>query len=244
MINDIARLKKYVEEYQELNKIFGNILDAPSKGGNISVKDGEYLIIKSSGEDLKRNHKISILKNNINSFSCYNGIFSTNIIKPSMEVKMHMVFKNKYVAHYHPVYILPYLCANNYNFYDYEVVDFALPGDELYAILHKNYVYKEKGIVMLKNHGVIIYAEKIQDMHMLYAKLKNDFFDQNNFIYTPDDAIDIGNFELWLFRNAIENIAKDKNLNLTSLKRSEINKLVNLPDEKYRKKIMESENIE
>ncbi|WP_270991569.1 class II aldolase/adducin family protein [Campylobacter upsaliensis] len=242
MMNDVAKLKKCIEDYQVLNKIFGNILDAPSKGGNISVKDDEYLIIKSSGEDLKRKHKISILKNAINSFSYYNGIFSTNIIKPSMEVKIHMVFQNKYVAHYHPVYILPYLCADNYNFYNYKVIDFALPGNELFDILHKNYTYKENGVVMLRNHGVIIYAEKIQDIHMLYDKLRNDFFEQNNYVYTPDDAVDINNFELWLFRNAVENIAKNKNLNLISLGQSEINKLINLPDEKYRKIIMESEN--
>ncbi|EJX2493325.1 class II aldolase/adducin family protein, partial [Campylobacter coli] len=223
-------------------KIFGNILDAPSKGGNISIKDNEYFIIKASGEDLKKEHRVSIFKNNVNSF-CYYKDYSMDIIKPSMEIKMHWVFKNKYVAHYHPVYILPYLCAKEYNFTNYNVIDFALPGNDLYEMLSKNYIYKEKGMVLLRNHGVVIYAEQIQDVLELYNQLKNDFFEENDFAYTPDDAVDKTNGELWLFRNAIENIASKKQINLAPLKANEIYKLLNLPDEKYRKKIIESESL-
>ncbi|EJF0805578.1 class II aldolase/adducin family protein, partial [Campylobacter coli] len=217
-------------------------LDAPSKGGNISIKDNEYFIIKASGEDLKKEHKVSIFKNNVNSF-CYYKDYSIDIIKPSMEIKMHWVFKNKYVAHYHPVYILPYLCAKEYNFKNYNVIDFVLPGNDLYEMLSKNYIYEEKGIVLLRNHGVVIYAEQIQDVLELYNQLKNDFFEENDFAYTPDDAVDKTNGELWLFRNAIENIASKKQINLAPLKANEIYKLLNLSDEKYRKKIIESESL-
>ncbi|EFT7176414.1 class II aldolase/adducin family protein, partial [Campylobacter coli] len=219
-----------------------NILDAPSKGGNISIKDNEYFIIKASGEDLKKEHRVSIFKNNVNSF-CYYKDYSMDIIKPSMEIKMHRVFKNKYVAHYHPVYILPYLCAKEYNFTNYNVIDFVLPGNDLYEMLSKNYIYEEKGIVLLRNHGVVIYAEQIQDVLELYNQLKNDFFEENDFAYTPDDVVDKTNGELWLFRNAIENIASKKQINLAPLKANEIYKLLNLPDEQYRKKIMESESL-
>ncbi|EHP5743241.1 class II aldolase/adducin family protein, partial [Campylobacter coli] len=229
-------------DYQKLCKIFGNILDAPSKGGNISIKDNEYFIIKASGEDLKKEHRVSIFKNNVNSF-CYYKDYSMDIIKPSMEIKMHRVFKNKYVAHYHPVYILPYLCAKEYNFTNYNVIDFVLPGNDLYEMLSKNYIYEEKGIVLLRNHGVVIYAEQIQDVLELYNQLKNDFFEENDFAYTPDDVVDKTNGELWLFRNAIENIASKKQINLAPLKANEIYKLLNLPDEQYRKKIMESESL-
>ncbi len=235
------KLDGCIKDYQELRKIFGNILDAPSKGGNISIKNDEYFIIKASGEDLKKEHKISIFKNNVNSFSYYKD-YSEDIAKPSMEIKMHMVFKNKYVAHYHPVYILPYLCAKEYKFENYETIDFALPGNDLYEALSKSYSYQEKGVTLLRNHGVVIYAEQIQDIIELYNQLKSEFFEQNDFVYTPDDAVDKTNEELWLFRNVMENIAIKKQINLNPLKVSEINKLLNLPDEQYRKKIMESEN--
>ncbi|EDI9901453.1 class II aldolase/adducin family protein [Campylobacter coli] len=242
MIYNKEKLDECIKDYQELCKIFGNILDAPSKGGNISIKNDEYFIIKASGEDLKKEHKISVFKNNINSFSYYKD-YSIDIIKPSMEIKMHWVFKNKYVAHYHPVYILPYLCAKEYNFKNYNVIDFVLPGNDLYEMLSKNYIYEEKGIVLLRNHGVVIYAEQIQDVLELYNQLKNDFFEENDFAYTPDDAVDKTNGELWLFRNAIENIASKKQINLAPLKANEIYKLLNLSDEKYRKKIIESESL-
>ncbi|EHU1054789.1 class II aldolase/adducin family protein [Campylobacter lari] len=235
------KLDGCIKDYQELRKIFGNILDAPSKGGNISIKNDEYFIIKASGEDLKKEHKISIFKNNVNSFSYYKD-YSVDIVKPSMEIKMHMVFKNKYVAHYHPIYILPYLCAKEYKFEDYKVIDFALPGNDLYEALSKSYFYQEKGVVLLRNHGVVICADKIQDIIELYNQLKSEFFEQNDFVYTPDDAVDKTNEELWLFRNVMENIAIKKQINLNPLKVSEINKLLNLPDEQYRKKIMESES--
>ncbi|EAK8655937.1 class II aldolase/adducin family protein [Campylobacter coli] len=241
MMYNNKKLDGCIKDYQELRKIFGNILDAPSKGGNISIKNDEYFIIKASGEDLKKEHKISIFKNNVNSFSYYKD-YSEDIAKPSMEIKMHMVFKNKYVAHYHPVYILPYLCAKEYKFENYETIDFALPGNDLYEALSKSYSYQEKGVTLLRNHGVVIYAEQIQDIIELYNQLKSEFFEQNDFVYTPDDAVDKTNEELWLFRNVMENIAIKKQINLNPLKVSEINKLLNLPDEQYRKKIMESEN--
>lgn len=235
------KLDECIKDYQDLCKIFGNILDAPSKGGNISIKNDEYFIIKASGGDLKKEHKISIFKNNVNSFSYYKD-YSVDIVKPSMEIKMHMVFKNKYVAHYHPVYILPYLCTKEYKFENYKAIDFVLPGNDLYEALSKSYSYQERGVVLLRNHGVVIYADQIQDIIELYNQLKSEFFEQNDFVYTPDDAVDKTNEELWLFRNVIENIAIKKQINLHSLKVSEIDKLLNLPDEQYRKRIMESEN--
>lgn len=228
------KLNGCIKDYQDLRKIFGNILDAPSKGGNISIKNDEYFIIKASGEDLKKEHKISIFKNNVNSFSYYKD-YSVDIAKPSMEIKMHMVFKNKYVVHYHPVYILPYLCTREYKFENYKAIDFVLPGNDLYEALSKSYSYQEKGVVLLRNHGVVIYAEQIQDIIELYNQLKSEFFEQNDFVYTPDDAVDKTNEELWLFRNVVENIAIKKQINLRPLKVSEIDKLLNLPDEQYRK---------
>ncbi|EEC1727969.1 class II aldolase/adducin family protein, partial [Campylobacter jejuni] len=124
----------------------------------------------------------------------------------------------------------------------YKTIDFALPGNDLYEALSKSYSYQEKGIVLLRNHGVIVYAEQIQDIIELYNQLKSDFFEQNDFVYTPDDAVDKINGELWLFRNAMENIALKKQISLIPLKVDEIDKLLNLPDEQYRKKIIESES--
>ncbi len=79
--------------------------------------------------------------------------------------------------------------------------------------------------MLLRNHGVIVYAEQIQDIIELYNQLKV-IFEQNDFVYTPDDAVDKINGELWLFRNAMENIALKKQISLIPLKVDEIDKLL------------------
>ena len=89
-------------------------------------------------------------------------------------------------------------------------------------------------MVMLRNHGVIIFSEILEDLFILHQTLKNEFFEKNNNIFTPDDAIDIESFELWLFREAMENIARKKQLNLSEISAIQITNLINMPEEKYR----------
>lgn len=237
--------KKYIEEYiREYNLIcgvFANILNCPSKGGNISIKDKNYMIIKSSGEDLKKKHRISILKNNKNLCSYYDGKFNNEILKPSMEISMHLVFKNKYVVHYHPVYLLPYLCSE-FSFKDYDFIEFILPGNKLSEKIQKKYIYKEKGVLMLQNHGVVLYSERIDDLFTMHSRIKDEFFENNLNIYTPDDAIYFESYELWLFRNTIENIALKNNLKLNEIDKISIDEIINMPDEKYRKMKINKEN--
>ncbi|EHA1186583.1 class II aldolase/adducin family protein, partial [Campylobacter jejuni] len=218
--------------YYNICKVFGNILDTPSKGGNISIKNDKYMIIKASGQDLKQEHKICILENE-NNIGTYFSNKIGNITKPSMEIGMHRIIQNKYVVHYHPVYILPYLCDKNFKF-TYKCIDFILPGEQLCKELSKKYYYEQKGMVMLRNHGVIIFSEILEDLFILHQTLKNEFFEKNNNIFTPDDAIDVESFELWLFREAMENIARKKQLNLSEISAIQITNLINMPEEKYR----------
>lgn len=229
-------LHDLIKEYYDICKVFGNILDAPSKGGNISIKNDKYMIIKASGQDLKQEHKICILENESNIGTYFNNKIG-DITKPSMEIGMHKVFQNKYVTHYHPVYILPYLCDEKFHF-TYQCMDFVLPGKQLCKALYKEYHYEQKGIVMLRNHGVIVFAEKLEDLLMLHKTLKDEFFEKNKSIFTPDDAIDTENFELWLFRETIENIARKKQLNLSEISTKQIKNLINMPEEKYRHQYM------
>ena len=235
---EYEKIYSLVCEYKDICKVFGNILDSPSRGGNISIKDEEYLLIKASGQDLNKKHKISILKNgqNIGSFD---GKISNEIIKPSMEIGMHQIFKNKYVAHYHPVYLLPYLCDKNFLF-SYNVIDFQLPGKQLCEEIKSRYVYQRAGVVMLRNHGVIIFSEEIEDLFKYHRQLREEFMEENINIFTPDDAIDSNSDELWLFRETIENIARKKGLRLSAIDNKIIEKLVNMPDEQYRSKQMKN----
>lgn len=233
------KIQGLIDEYIAIRKVFGNILDAPSRGGNISVKDGQYLIIKASGEDLKKKHKIAILKNQQN-IATYADELKNERAKPSMELGLHQVFKNKYVAHYHPVYILPYLCDFNFIF-PYRCIEFKLPGVELFQAVQEDYIYEKSGIVMLRNHGVVVFAEDKKDLFALHQRLRKEFFEPNQNIFTPDDAVDVKSEELWLFREAIENIARKKNLALTQIKNEYLDKLIHMPQEQYRLKQINKE---
>ncbi|EAH6965369.1 class II aldolase/adducin family protein, partial [Campylobacter jejuni] len=44
----------------------------------------------------------------------------------------------------------------------------------------------------------------------------------------------VESFELWLFREAMENIARKKQLNLSEISAIQITNLINMPEEKYR----------
>lgn len=230
-----------LDEYKNVCQIFANVLDAPSRGGNISIKQDEYLLIKSSGEDLKFQHHISILKNGSNILSYFDKL-SENIKKPSMEFQMHQLFRNKYVAHYHPVYILPYLCCLDFKF-SYPCVDFKMPGKELCDELRRNYIYQECGVIMLRNHGVIVYAECLKDLKNCHKQLRNEFLELNENVFTPDDAVDLTSDELWLFRETIENIARKKHLTLSTIDANSIYNIINLSDEKYRQKQMKAKEF-
>ena len=230
-------LDKMLVDYKEIAKIFGNILDAPSKGGNISVKSESLMCIKASGEDLKKDHKVVIVKDGKFAYTYESGDLSEVYHKPSMEIGLHNLYKNKYVAHYHPVYVLPYLCNRSYIF-EYDVVEFEIPGTQLMQRLKEGYSYKEYGVTMLRNHGVVVYAECIEFLRDKHRELRQFFMQENNNIYTPDDAVDNESDELWMFRNVIENIAHKNRIKLEKLPETIVRQLLNLPDEKYRQSKM------
>ena len=122
-------------DYRELQKIIGNSLDSPGKGGNISVKDSNKFLIKASGEDLKEKHLICTFEDSVfkSSVLIKNKKFKTVDIKtkPSMEIGFHTAIKAKYVVHYHPAYVLPFLCSDSFTDFTANVIEPCLPGKDL-----------------------------------------------------------------------------------------------------------------
>jgi len=235
-------------DYPFLLKIIGNILDSPGFGGNISIKDDKKILIKSSGEDLKNENSDCCIVNLKDDSVIGGGYFSrdeftaTNISrKPSMEYSFHKLIESKYVVHYHPVYVLPYLCSD-YSFEtekqkieNLKIIDYYHPGKDLAEYLETTEKSKR---LFLRNHGVIIHGDTLQDIIISYNIIKNNFFKTHSKTYTPDDYIDEKSLELWLFRHVIENIARKENIKLNQLSVESINHLRNDLDEKYRKEKM------
>ena len=210
------------EDYIELTKLVGNLLDAPGMGGNISVKCNGYMKVKASGQDMKiANHSTSKVLND----KTYEGP------KPSMEYLMHLAIDSKYVVHYHPVYVLPHLCSD-YKFQFGATLDYVNPGVELADAVSK--VYKTEKIIFLRNHGVIIHGDTLTAVKQQYHLIRLNFLESNFMPYTPDDVVDSNNVELYLFRKYIELFSIVNKLKLNTLSDETVAHLNNDMNEKYR----------
>lgn len=226
------------EHYTSLLDMVGNILDSPGMGGNISVKNDNQIMVKSSGADMKNpQSSCSVLDMNTDEV-LYSGHFDGSIFykgknkKPTMEYPLHKLIKSKYVVHYHPVYILPFLCSD-YSFGDRTVIDYINPGEDLSKALEES-LEEDQPVIFLRNHGVIIHSNCLQTLKSIYNSLKSEFFIKNNNSYTPDDYVDFDNPELWLFRNTIENLANSNDISLKTLSEENKDYLDFDENEKYR----------
>lgn len=226
------------EDYTKLLDMVGNILDSPGMGGNISVKNNNQIMVKSSGADMKNpQSSCSVLDMNTDEV-LYSGYFDGSVFyksknkKPTMEYPLHKLIKSKYVVHYHPVYILPFLCSD-YSFGDRTVIDYVNPGEDLSKALEEAFE-EDQPVIFLRNHGVIIHSDCLQTLKSIYNSLRTEFFVENNNSYTPDDYVDFNNPELWLFRNTIENLANTNDISLKTLSAENKDYLDFDENEKYR----------
>lgn len=217
--------KLALNDYQELKRLVNNILDCPSKGGNISVKLKDDIIIKSSGVDLKS--EIDRVSTKDKSFEFYKKWTEIDYLKPSMEINFHKAIKSKYILHYHPVYIL--LLQDDLPF-DADVIDYIKPGsDELAEAVSKC----NKKVIYLKNHGVILHSDSLQEIKELYFKLSEfNIFKIIRFNYTPDMVVLENSTDLALHKfifRVFKNITK-----IEELDQDDVNDLLNDENEMYR----------
>lgn len=243
IMNDLYYMNS---DYLELQKIVGNLLDSPGAGGNISVKSNDSILVKSSGADMKKSHKMAFIDNathcTVENISD-ELILSSDYIKPTMEIGLHTSIKAKYVMHYHPVYVLPYLCSDViYNYYEkYCIIDYCNPGTDLNKNINKAFEHglnEDSGIILLKNHGIVIYGNDISIIKELYKEIKDEFFEHNEKCYTPDDIVDVNSPELYLFRLAMNYISDKYNFKLNELSEETKDYLLNDINEKHRQQMM------
>lgn len=214
----------------ELSKFCGERYDlVQSGGGNISFKMNDFLFIKSSGSllseinynknyvGLDRNY----IYNNLNSIHnenkkmreeeakhvCNNSICFLKNYKPSIETTMHSMTK-KYTTHLHPVQFLK-ICGlincetilNDY-FKDFCFVNYYTPGIDVAIELKK--IYNNQDIIFLKNHGIVITSDNINDIYKLL----------NYTIDTLEQIIQI-NFEEYKLTNYISSLMDNITSGLT-----------------------------
>lgn len=181
---------KTVDEFIFLSKYFGqSLLNIQGQGGNISIKLNDIIFIKSSGSILGNVHYTDgyCLANNVmclefleknNSNLKEIKIFGTKT--PSMETFFHSYMK-KYTSHLHFTLSNIFFCSDNNitltNFkYNYKIIDYEHPGLLLAKEIYKNYDICTD-VYILKNHGIIITSDKMEELTEIYEYIY-DYFNQ------------------------------------------------------------------
>jgi len=184
-----------VDNLVRLSKFFGQSeYNVQGPGGNISIKMGDLLFIKSSGFILGNmcyEQGYCILHNP----SCVNMVNDhVNNVKtakifgynhPSMETYFHS-FMKKYTVHLHFTPSNVWFCSNAVLdmtdfIYNKKIIDYFTPGLELSHEIHTQYS-DDCDIYFLKNHGVIITADTIEEIYVYYDYLFVYFKGKNSYL--------------------------------------------------------------
>jgi putative hydrolase of the HAD superfamily len=191
-----------VDNLVSLSKFFGQSeYNVQGPGGNISIKMGDLLFIKSSGFILGNmcyEQGYCILHNP----SCVNMVNDhVNNVKtakifgynhPSMETYFHS-FMKKYTVHLHFTPSNVWFCSNAVLdmtdfIYNKTIIDYFTPGIELSHEIHSQYT-DDCDIYFLKNHGVIITANTIEEIYVYYDYLFVYFKGKNSFLIDSEKIL-------------------------------------------------------
>jgi uridine kinase/ribulose-5-phosphate 4-epimerase/fuculose-1-phosphate aldolase len=243
-----------IKRVYDLNKEFIRICKLLSedkyliqnKGGNVSTKFGNKLMITSSGVDLS---SISIFDG-----YCVLQDLSNPIIKsgrPSMEIDSHL-YLGPAVIHTHPVYLLSILCSQEnekilqdlYKNYDFKIVDYFAPGKKVAEEINK--IEKNIKIIFLKNHGLFVAENDLQkalDITREVEEIARRFIQSNTNKYSEHeceennllfpDAVVLKEKNKILNKIILENII-NANMKPRFLNKEEVQELLGMEEEKYR----------
>jgi rhamnose utilization protein RhaD (predicted bifunctional aldolase and dehydrogenase) len=225
-----------------------NPLLVQGAGGNVSWKEDDKLWIKASGtwlsdaavEDIFIPTDLNQILNGIsaNNFGVTPRVMSTSLLKPSIETVLHALMPQRIVVHLHPIEILSYLvrkdCEEAINGKlsksdKYAFVSYCHPGVEL-----AEHVFKainqdiNCNIVFLKNHGLVIAGESVEEVErLLYGLLSR----MVNIVTVTADVKDFSCDVDVVFRLSQFEYSPVQELNLHSL--SKIPALLELVENKW-----------
>jgi len=166
-------------------------------GGNTSVKDQGTMLIKASGftfQDVTNGAGLVWVDHHqaVNNLVAYgndgllegpSALVSKSIpegLKPSMEFEFHAALE-KYVLHTHSIYVNVITCCVEcpdllkiiFSDISYVLVPYIMPGHPLASYIYKMVASGEKAqIYFLKNHGVIVHAETVEEVLSLYDRIQ------------------------------------------------------------------------
>jgi len=185
------------ELFIKLSKFCGERYDlVQAGGGNISFKLNNLMFIKSSGcllSDIEINKNYvcidkDYINNNVKNIIHENkkvreqeakkyvdeSIYFLKNYKPSIETTMHALTK-KYTVHLHPLQFLKICALENCqellktHFEDFCFINYFTPGIDVALELKKK--YNNEDVIFLKNHGIVLTHNSIDELYNLLDKV-------------------------------------------------------------------------
>jgi len=223
-----------------------------SAGGNLSYKFDDKIIITSSGYSMS---DVSML-NGYSVCDLSGSLINENQKKPSMEIGLHIKCADPVVLHTHPIYLNTILCSENSAIIlddildEFDWIEYTSPGKELAS----TFIKSDNKVILLENHGLICCGDSFKetlDMSLKINKMCKDWLVQNSKTFTTySTKFNDSDSEHFIFPDAValmeENkpindyilhIQKEAGLMPKYLTTEEVNKIKNMEDEKYRRKL-------
>jgi ribulose-5-phosphate 4-epimerase/fuculose-1-phosphate aldolase len=178
-----------IKDYIELCHLFSSCLHrVQGPGGNISIKKGDEIIIKTSGVSLSDTSEsygyvvcdLPSLQEKYNSgnedvLSCV--VRGDSNKPPSLESFFHLL-PFKIVVHIHPTTLLSYLCHKDAEkiikerFPTAVFVPYTKPGVPLAKRIFE--LFRGETVFFLENHGIIVCSnESVDDICQLYSTIED-----------------------------------------------------------------------
>jgi putative hydrolase of the HAD superfamily len=174
----VESMAKAVSELVKLSIYCGMRYDlTQAAGGNISVKSGSHMLIKSSGihlADVGPTSGYSVVNNRklktdlgIRDAAELNEYAQFSTSRPSIETYMHARL-SRYVVHLHPLQINALLTAEGGGemlmdlMPQAEIIEYVAPGLDLAYLVNAN--GNAEQVIYLLNHGVIFATDQFEAM--------------------------------------------------------------------------------
>ena len=170
-----------------------NLVQGP--GGNISYKEGDFMLIKASGVNMSDVKKKNIFIKT-NHRKILNAIEKKEkdpikntwekIIKnmTSIETSMHAIMPHKVVLHVHCVNTLSWIVQENYlekikvilKDENWISIPYKKPGVSLSKEIKNRIDRKKFDVILLSNHGIVIGADTPEKVYELTKRISNSLF--------------------------------------------------------------------
>lgn len=183
LLNETKQFYEKLTKFVEISRYCGERFDlVQAGGGNVSVKIGDHMIIKSSGVHMA-NITTTVGYSIIDNRTIMRDMKDKNTsqkdickyligppIRPSIETYMHSILKT-YTIHVHPIQVNRILVTKDARqqitklFPDALVLDYYTPGIDLAMELMQKYCGEP--VIFLINHGIIVTTDDYNEIQNL-----------------------------------------------------------------------------